>query len=120
PGLVLVNKIMGFDKFEQNDSTAFFTVGAGEAWDGVVERVVSLGYSGLEELSLIPGTAGATPVQNVGAYGQEASNLIKSVTAFDKESLQIFINFFTLSKHKKSPLNQRGCGANYISQQTKN
>jgi UDP-N-acetylmuramate dehydrogenase len=59
-------------------------VAAGEDWDALVERCVSEGLSGLECLSGIPGLAGATPIQNVGAYGQEVSETIVAVRAYDR------------------------------------
>jgi UDP-N-acetylmuramate dehydrogenase len=62
------------------------TVGAGEDWDGVVDRMVALGWCGLAPLSGIPGSAGATPVQNVGAYGTEIGRLLVGVTVFDRPS----------------------------------
>ena len=61
------------------------TVGAGEAWDRLVEWSVAEGLAGLECLSGIPGLAGATPIQNVGAYGQDVSETITEVRAFDRE-----------------------------------
>ncbi len=84
-GLVLVNRIMGFEVFEEDQDNTYLTIGAGEPWDSVVERAVKLGCSGIEELSLIPGTAGATPVQNVGAYGREIAEVLTTVEAFDQE-----------------------------------
>lgn len=57
--------------------------GAGEVWDDVVQVVCDLGYSGVEALSMIPGTLGAAPVQNIGAYGQEVAQVIRSVEAYD-------------------------------------
>ncbi len=83
PGLVMVNKILRFETFQEDNDNLYITVGAGEDWDSVVQRVVSMGYSGLEELSLIPGSTGATPVQNVGAYGQEVANVIATIEAYD-------------------------------------
>jgi UDP-N-acetylmuramate dehydrogenase len=61
----------------------FFHVGAGEDWDTFVAHAVSLGYAGVECLSGIPGTVGGTPIQNVGAYGQEVSETLVSVRALD-------------------------------------
>src|SRR5690606_15447827 len=58
---------------------AIVDVGAGEPWDPVVERLVAGGWSGVECLSGIPGTVGGTPIQNVGAYGQEAADVIDAV-----------------------------------------
>src|ERR1700691_2056211 len=67
------------------------SVGAGEEWDDVVAATVAEGLAGLECLSGIPGRAGATPVQNVGAYGQEVSEVITQVRVFDRISRQLFI-----------------------------
>ncbi len=60
---------------------------AGEAWDHVVRKASSLGLSGIEALASIPGTAGAAPVQNIGAYGQELSDVIHSVTVIDTNAI---------------------------------
>ncbi len=59
-------------------------VAAGEPWDGLVERAVTEGWSGIESLSGIPGSAGATPIQNVGAYGQEVAQTIAQVRVWDR------------------------------------
>ncbi|BAD39677.1 UDP-N-acetylmuramate dehydrogenase [Symbiobacterium thermophilum] len=83
-GLVLVNRIPGFELADQGGHL-LLTVGAGENWDSVVARAVAAGASGIERLSLIPGTAGATPVQNVGAYGQEIADVLVSVDAYDRQ-----------------------------------
>ena len=61
------------------------TVEAGEPWDDLVARAVTQGWAGIEALSGIPGLAGATPVQNVGAYGQEVAETITRVDAYDRE-----------------------------------
>lgn len=89
-GLVLVNKIMGLELQDQ-EFQAFATIGAGEPWDSVVERIVEAGFSGVEQLSLIPGTAGATPVQNVGAYGKEISDVLVCVQAYDRKEKKMTI-----------------------------
>src|SRR5437588_9347103 len=59
-------------------------VAAGEPWDEVVARSVAEGWSGIECLSGIPGSAGATPIQNVGAYGQEVAETIHAVRVYDR------------------------------------
>lgn len=64
------------------------TVAAGEVWDDVVARAVAEGWSGIEALSGIPGLAGATPVQNVGAYGQEVAQTIARVVTWDRVEQQ--------------------------------
>ena len=66
------------------------TVAAGEDWDAVVARTVAEGLAGLECLSGIPGLAGATPIQNVGAYGQEVSQTITRVRGYDRKTREIF------------------------------
>lgn len=82
-GLVLENQIKKFEIFDEDELNSFVTIGAGEVWDEAIARTVQKGLSGIEQLSLIPGTAGATPVQNVGAYGRELSDVLVSVEAYD-------------------------------------
>lgn len=82
-GLVIVNHILGFKIHPEDKEFSYVSVGAGENWDGVVKRTVAAGLHGIEALSLIPGTSGATPVQNVGAYGQEIADCLVSVEAYD-------------------------------------
>jgi UDP-N-acetylmuramate dehydrogenase len=72
------------DKVKSGESTTI-SVGAGVQWDTFVEYVVEHGLYGVENLSAIPGTVGAAPVQNIGAYGAEASQVIHSVRAFDTQ-----------------------------------
>jgi UDP-N-acetylmuramate dehydrogenase len=93
-GLVIVNKIMRYEDFAEDELNHYLTVGAGENWDNVVERSVAAGLTGIECLSLIPGTAGGTPVQNVGAYGQEIADTLVSVEAYDSQTGQ-FLNIPT-------------------------
>ncbi len=84
-GLIIVNKIERYETFNEDDTDYYITAGAGENWDTVVERTAQAGLTGIEALSLIPGTVGATPVQNVGAYGQEISQTLTTIEAFDLE-----------------------------------
>ena len=86
PGLVIVNSILRYETFEEDESNTYLTVGAGEVWDSVVERSVAAGLTGIEALSLVPGKTGAVPVQNVGAYGQEISDTLTTVEAFDTQA----------------------------------
>jgi UDP-N-acetylmuramate dehydrogenase len=67
------------------------TVAAGEDWDAVVDRTIAAGLAGLECLSGIPGLAGATPIQNVGAYGQEVAETVTAVRTYDRVTGQISI-----------------------------
>jgi len=85
-GLVLVDKIRGYEVYEEDQTNVYLTLGSGEPWDDVVARSVSAGLTGIEALSLIPGTVGATPIQNVGAYGQEISKTLTTVEAFDTKA----------------------------------
>lgn len=95
PGLVMVNKISGFETFQEDEDNLYVTMGSGEEWDSVVERCVATGFSGVEQLSLIPGTAGGTPVQNVGAYGREIKDVLVSVEAYDVQAKK-FVNIPTV------------------------
>jgi UDP-N-acetylmuramate dehydrogenase len=72
-----------------SDGTVTLTAAAGEPWDGVVADTVARGLAGLECLSGIPGLVGATPIQNVGAYGQEVADTIRSVTVVERASKRI-------------------------------
>lgn len=84
PGLVLRVAIRGF-----KESGGVFEAGAGEDWDGLVERAVERGCAGIECMSGIPGTVGGTPIQNVGAYGQEVGETIRAVRVLELASGEI-------------------------------
>lgn len=85
-GLVVVNRIMGREQESATKDSVTFAVGGGENWDDYVAFCVQKGLSGIETLSLIPGTVGAAPVQNIGAYGQQVSDSLLDVTAYDLHS----------------------------------
>ena len=85
-GIVLLNKIKGFEIIAETDETTDVKIGAGEVWDEVVEKAIGLGLQGIEAMSGIPGTAGAAPVQNVGAYGQEIADTLISLEAYDSKT----------------------------------
>jgi UDP-N-acetylmuramate dehydrogenase len=82
-GLVLRVGLRGVSAIEGEDGQRIFQAAAGEDWDGLVDRAVEQNCAGIECLAGIPGTVGGTPVQNVGAYGQEVSPVIDRVRAFD-------------------------------------
>jgi UDP-N-acetylmuramate dehydrogenase len=86
-GLVLHIALRGIASTEES-GRSIISAAAGEDWDGLVAYAVAAGLAGVECLSGIPGTVGGTPVQNVGAYGQEVSQTIVTVRAFDRKSLQ--------------------------------
>lgn len=88
-GIVLRNRIKGLTVLADDGQVAELQVGAGELWDDVVARAVELGLSGIEAMSGIPGTAGAAPVQNIGAYGQELSDSFVSLEAYDTQADQV-------------------------------
>lgn len=90
PGLVLKVAITGIERRPgETDGKAVFDVGAGEPWDQFVAEAVRRNCGGIECLSGIPGSVGGTPVQNVGAYGQEVSHTIESVEVFDLKDRQV-------------------------------
>lgn len=92
PGLVMVNKILGFTITGEYDTGTYLTAGSGMNWDEFVAKTVDMGLTGVEFLSLVPGTVGATPVQNVGAYGAEVATTITTIEAYDLQAK----NFVTL------------------------
>jgi UDP-N-acetylmuramate dehydrogenase len=100
PGLVLRIALTGIVTTSKNDRF-IVSAAAGEDWDGLVAYAVATNAAGIECLSGIPGTVGGTPVQNVGAYGQEVSQTIVTVRAFDRRTLR-FID-----------LPASGCGFSY-------
>lgn len=85
-GLILRIKIAGFEVIADELNYTTIRVGAGENWDSVVQRTVEMRLSGIETMSAIPGTSGAAPVQNVGAYGQEISETLVSLEAYDTDT----------------------------------
>ena len=87
-GLALKVALSGIQERSLGSGRVGFSVGAGEDWDAFVAKTVQSRFAGLECLSGIPGTVGGTPVQNVGAYGQEVSETITEVRAVHLESLE--------------------------------
>ncbi|HEX7645043.1 MAG TPA: UDP-N-acetylmuramate dehydrogenase [Noviherbaspirillum sp.] len=83
PGIVIHVELKGITLLGEDDEVRRIRVAAGENWHGFVMWTLAQGYGGLENLSLIPGSAGAAPIQNIGAYGVEAGELIESVTVYD-------------------------------------
>lgn len=82
-GIVIRNRIPGFETILDEASQTTLRIGAGENWDEAVKRTVAMNLSGIEALSAIPGSAGAAPVQNIGAYGQEIADVLVSLEAYD-------------------------------------
>lgn len=93
PGTVYLNRITGRNIVKEHDGCAQIEVGAGENWHQLVCWTLDQGLHGLENLSLIPGLAGAAPIQNIGAYGVELSSVLETVTAWDwKNSVWVILN----------------------------
>ncbi|WP_345058469.1 UDP-N-acetylmuramate dehydrogenase [Hymenobacter glaciei] len=85
PGVVLKNEIRGLEIMSEDgtDDTALIRAGAGESWHGLVEYALDQQLSGIENLSLIPGTVGAAPLQNIGAYGAELRDTFEHLEAVE-------------------------------------
>lgn len=84
-GVIIKNEIRGIRILEENDKFVLVEAGSGEKWQDLVDYAVSRDLAGIENLTLIPGTVGAAPVQNIGAYGVEAADVIESVHAYNLE-----------------------------------
>jgi len=85
-GLVLHIALSGRELAGSDEAFHYVRVAAGETWHGFVQWTLAQGWGGLENLSLIPGTAGAAPIQNIGAYGLETKDVFHSLTVFDPAS----------------------------------
>lgn len=85
-GIVVRIRIPGFEIIADDLNSTTIRIGAGENWDSIVKRTVDMSLSGIESMSGIPGTAGAGPVQNMGAYGQEIADTLQSLDAFDSQT----------------------------------
>jgi UDP-N-acetylmuramate dehydrogenase len=90
-GLVIKIDMKGIETIWEDDSTIVLKVGAGEPWHAFVMFCVTNNYGGVENMSLIPGTMGAAPMQNIGAYGVEVKDRIKNVEAIDVNTGDIHV-----------------------------
>lgn len=107
-GVIILDRIMGISEVErpevesfdgessngkssESGDIAYFKAYGGEQWDDLVTYVSERGYSGIEAMAGIPGTAGAAPVQNIGAYGQEVTQVIVSVDAYDTKTCEFVV-----------------------------
>ena len=93
-GIVLRNRLKGIKTVQEDEGNVWLEVSSGEIWHELVMHTVEKGWGGLENLALIPGTVGASPIQNIGAYGREAKETIESVNFWHWEdrSLATFQN----------------------------
>ena len=81
--LVMRMAIEGLEVVGETDEVTYVKVGAGEDWHATVDRLITMGYAGLENLALIPGTVGASVVQNIGAYGTEVAQRVQEIEVFN-------------------------------------
>ncbi|MGE5399129.1 MAG: UDP-N-acetylmuramate dehydrogenase [Ignavibacteriales bacterium] len=93
-GILVKNELKGITAIKEDEDSILIQAQAGEIWDDLVNYCVSRNYGGLENLTLIPGTAGASPIQNIGAYGVEVKDVIFSVEGIDIKTgkVQSFLN----------------------------
>ena len=89
PGRVIVPRMQGVKVRMEGRSCAKVQAGAGVVWHELVQTTLSQGISGLENLALIPGLAGAAPLQNIGAYGRELSEVLENVEVVDRQQRQL-------------------------------
>lgn len=94
-GLVLKNEIKGIKEVHEDDEHVYVKAGAGENWHGFVQYCINRDWAGVENLSLIPGNVGASPIQNIGAYGVELADVFWDLEAFhlkDKQTITFTLN----------------------------
>ncbi|MFP4555816.1 MAG: UDP-N-acetylmuramate dehydrogenase [Bacteroidales bacterium] len=89
-GAIVHPSIKGIEILTETDDNTTIKVGAGVEWDKLVEHTVNMGIGGFENLSLIPGNVGASPIQNIGAYGVEAKDSIEKVCGIFTDNLETF------------------------------
>ncbi|HMR83513.1 MAG TPA: UDP-N-acetylmuramate dehydrogenase [Niabella sp.] len=87
-GLVLQNAVKGIEKVYEDDHHVYLKVGGGEVWHRFVLYCLDHNYAGIENLALIPGRVGASPMQNIGAYGVEIKEVFQELTAIHRHSLE--------------------------------
>lgn len=85
-GFVLFNEIRGIEIIKESPDYVWLKIGAGENWHELVQYCIQHDFAGIENLSLIPGTVGAAPIQNIGAYGVELESVFQELSAFDLPS----------------------------------
>lgn len=100
-GLVIYPQLFGIEVLEESDNNVRLQVAASENWHQFVKFCLTKGYFGIENLALIPGTIGAAPVQNIGAYGVEIEQFIQSVECYD------------LERHRLLKLSHKDCEFGY-------
>lgn len=89
-GLVMKNDLKGIELLREDDRHLYVKAGAGENWHGFVQYCIGRGWAGVENLSLIPGNVGASPMQNIGAYGMEIKDVFEELEAYHLEEKKVF------------------------------
>ena len=100
-GIIIKNSISGINLIDEDDENVFVKAGAGIIWNEFVQYCVNRNFGGVENLSLIPGTVGAAPIQNIGAYGQELKNVFNQLSGLYIDS------------GEKASFNKNQCGFGY-------
>ena len=90
-GVLVLDRIKGIEVLEETDDGVLVRAGGGEVWDDFVAFCCEREYSGIEAMSGIPGLVGSAPVQNIGAYGQEVSQTIDHVEAYDRQTGEVVV-----------------------------
>ncbi len=93
-GVVILNRLAGIEILSENAERLKVCAMGGMVWDDLVDLACQKGFSGIEAMSMIPGTVGAAPVQNIGAYGQDLAQVVVEVEAYDRNKHE----FVTLTK----------------------
>jgi UDP-N-acetylmuramate dehydrogenase len=88
-GCIIANRITGIEIIEENDNHVYIKAGAGIVWHDLVMHCISNNYAGIENLSLIPGSVGASPIQNIGAYGVELKDVFHELEAMELETMEL-------------------------------
>ncbi|MBN8856141.1 MAG: UDP-N-acetylenolpyruvoylglucosamine reductase [Sphingobacteriales bacterium 50-39] len=89
-GLVLRNEIRGIEVAREDEAYIYVRAGAGEIWHGFVQQALDRGWAGVENLSLIPGSVGAAPMQNIGAYGVEIKDVFHELSAYHLDEKKVY------------------------------
>ena len=116
PGLIILNRLKGMEVIEETSDDVLVRSAGGEIWDDFVKFCTDRGYSGIEAMSGIPGTVGAAPVQNIGAYGQSLSNTLDHIEVYDtKEREMIILGHDELKmRYRKTILNTEEAGRYFV------
>ncbi|MGB0496134.1 MAG: UDP-N-acetylmuramate dehydrogenase [Kangiellaceae bacterium] len=111
-GLIIYPQFFGIEKTKETDSCVYLKVSSSENWHEFVSQCLDKNYFGIENLALIPGTVGAAPVQNIGAYGVEVEQVIESVECFDlhENKFVIFSHGECEFAYRESRLKKAGQG----------